>query len=253
MAGKGCRSTCLAGEWHIWIWGIPGNFRAVCWHRQTETGKLEHTCIFQTARGRKEDAGGIAAAVPGECCMENKVAVMRKLEARVMMVNRLKRKSLKKNVRETKWKDVRRMSNKTCWNPACEWSLYFSHGELEKYNCREWVVGTHYKYEPIIFLWGQGKLLGSMGLLCCWWECGPLHIHHNQGFGNWSCKVLSAPTDRRHHSHGNREKCIAGLGSGHIKVEVRISVGLAVGQLSLALAGGRGLNLHWDHGQNTRA
>lgn len=38
--------------------------------------------------------------------MENKVAVMRKLEARVKMVNRLKRKSLKKNVRGTKWKDI---------------------------------------------------------------------------------------------------------------------------------------------------
>lgn len=44
--------------------------------------------------------------------MENKVAVMRKLEARVMMVNRLKRKSLKKNVRGTKWKDMQRMSTK---------------------------------------------------------------------------------------------------------------------------------------------
>lgn len=74
----------------------------------------------QPDRERKEDPGGTAAAVPGVCCAENKVAVMRKLEARVRMLNNADLKQLQTEKEEfeekcqrTKWRDIRRRTNKT--------------------------------------------------------------------------------------------------------------------------------------------
>lgn len=179
-------------------------------------------------RGRKEDPGGIAAAV------------MRKLEARVKRLNNADLKQLQtekgefeEKCQRTKRRGIWRRSNDipACWNLACEWSLHFRRRTREKYNCREAVVGTHWKYESAKCLPSEaGRSTGQHGLWCCWWERGSPGIRHDQGFGDRSRKLLSAPTDSRHHSHGSREKCIAGPGSGAIKAEVRISGRLTVEQ-----------------------